>query len=309
MLLNHSPHPYTNTMSGLVDVNDIVAAANEFKPLNPTIVRLSSMILDPFTGTREMAKLIAFDQALTIKLLKAANSAYIGSAMRITNVGEAISFIGEYQTLNLLLSCTIGQELLAANLAAYGYAEGQLWRESVIASLAAEQCGRMFRTPVPQVSTTSALLYNVGKVVMSRFIKEDVQEYISLNKKGGQKTADAEMEILNVHYGEIGGLIAQHWGLPHEMVVGISFHHNPDTVCSSISDVTHVCHSMVEHLKNEAAQSSNSHQVNPNVIERLDPRYDNWLEKLEAYVCDRFSDVAPSYGLKADLTPKATAVT
>jgi len=199
MLLDHPTHPYTGTMSGLVDVNDIVAAANEFEPLNPTIVKLSSMILDPFTGIKEMANLIAFDRALTLKLLKAANSAHVGSAMRITNVGEAIAFIGEYQTLNLLLSCTIGQELMAANLEAYGYTEGQLWRESVIASLAAEQCGRMFRTPVPQVSATSALLYNVGKVVMSRFMNEDVQEYISLCKSGGQKTADAEMEILNVH--------------------------------------------------------------------------------------------------------------
>jgi len=288
-------------LPSIVNINAIIAAANNFNPLNPTVVKLSTMILDPYVGIKEMANLIAYDQALTLKLLKAANSAYVGRAMRITNVQDAISFIGEYQTLNLLLSCTLGSELLALKLEAYKAAEGDLWHDSVLSSITAEQAPRFFETSVPQVATTGALLYNVGKVVMARFISGEIMEYISICKAGGKDQIEAEMEILNVHYGEIGGLIAQHWGLPHEMIVGINFHHDPDIVKSSISDVTHICHNMVDYFRTEKGDEENAEdpvlKINPNVIERLKPNSDDWFEKLAEAVKERFEKVRSSYGL------------
>ena len=47
MLPDHPMQPDVVPLTGAVDVNDIVSAVNEFEPLNPTIVKLSSMILDP----------------------------------------------------------------------------------------------------------------------------------------------------------------------------------------------------------------------------------------------------------------------
>ena len=284
-------------LPNIVNINSIIEAANNFNPLNPTVVKLSTMILDPFVGIKEMANLIAYDQALTLKLLKAANSAYVGRAMRITNVHDAISFIGEYQTLNLLLSCTLGGELLNLKLEAYKAAEGDLWHDSVLSSIAAEQAPRFFETSVPQVATTSALLYNVGKVVMARFISGEVMEFISVCKASGKDQIEAEMEILNVHYGEIGGLIAQNWGLPHEMIVGINFHHDPDIVKSSISDITHICHNMVEYFRDEEDPKDAVLKVNPNVIDRLKPIAEGWFEKLAEAVKERFEKVRGSYGL------------
>lgn len=298
--VNDDPNQSYDTMEilpSIVNINAIIEAANNFHPLNPTVVKLSTMILDPYVGIKEMANLISYDQALTLKLLKAANSAYVGRAMRITNVQDAISFIGEYQTLNLLLSCTLGSELLALKLEAYKAAEGDLWHDSVLSSITAEQAPRFFDASIPQVATTGALLYNVGKVVMSRFISGEVLEYISICKAGGKDQIEAEMEILNVHYGEIGGLIAQHWGLPHEMIVGINFHHDPDIVKSTISDTTHICHNIVEHFRNEEEDQDQFDKIHPNVIDRLKPTTEDWFENLTEAVKERFEKVRSSYGL------------
>lgn len=281
----------------IANLDEIIDAAKHFPPLNPTVVKLSSMIVDPNVGLNEMSALISYDQALTVELLRAANSAYVGRAMRVTTVQEAISFLGEFKTLNLLLSCTIGSHLRTLQLAVYELLENQLWRDSVLASITAEQCSKVFRVHAPQVATTSALLHNVGKAVMARFMNTEIQEYISICKMSGKDQVEAEMEILNVHYGEIGGIIAQNWGLPFEITVGISFQHDPNIVKNITSDVTHVCYRMADFLSQNSNNPPSVHQIDQNVIERLKPTSKRWFEVLFELVRERYLKVCKSYDL------------
>ena len=289
----------------IANLDEIIDTAKQFPPLNPTVVKLSSMIVDPNVGLNEMSTLISYDQALTVELLKAANSAYVGRAMRVTSVQEAISFLGEFKTLNLLLSCTVGSHLRSLKLLVYNLLENQLWRDSVLASITAEQCSKVFRVHAPQVSTTSALLHNVGKVVMSRFMNAEIQEYLSICKMSGKDQVEAEMEILSVHYGEIGGIIAQNWGLPFEITVGISFQHDPNIVKNVTSDVTHVCYRMVDFFSQNPDHSKGEHLIDQSVIERLKPSSKQWFEVLFELVKDRYEKVCKSYDLSAPETTPA----
>ena len=291
-------------MSGMINLEKIIDAAKRFDPLNPTVVKLSSMLLDPNVGLNEISSLISYDQALTLKLLKTANSAYIGRAMRITSVQEAISFIGEFKTLNILISCTLGKQLRNSRLQAYDCLEGQLWRDSVLASIAAEQCSKVFRVHAQPVSATSALLLNVGKVILSRFISTEIQETIAICKKSGKDQIQAELEILDIHYAEVGGLIAHHWGLPFEITVGISYQHDPDAVKNTTSDVAHVCYKLVEHFSKDPTVETDEHNINPNVLERLQPSSKAWFDVFQNLVKDRYLKVCRSYDLpENDLIP------
>ncbi len=286
-----------HTFPGIVNLDEVLDAAKSFEPLNPTIVKLSSMLIDQDVGLNEISSLISYDQALTLKLLKAANSAYVGSSMRITTVQEAISFIGEFKTLNLLLSCTLGKQLREVKLPAYKDTEGLLWRDSVLASITAEQCSKIFRVHAPPESNTSALLLNVGKVVLSRFMSTEIQEYISVCKQKGNDQIQAEMEVMNIHYGKVGGLIAQHWGLPYEITVGISYQHDPDSVKNPTSDVAHVCYKLVEYLTQAKPDEQAELSIHSNVLERLQPSSKAWLDVLMELVRERYLRVCRSYDL------------
>ena len=283
--------------SGRINLDEVINAAKDFAPLNPTIVKLSSMLIDPNVSLNEISSIISYDQALTLKLLKAANSAYVGSAMRITSVQEAISFIGEFKTLNLLLSCTLGSQLRKAKLPVYDEVEGQLWRDSVLASITAEQCSKVFRVHAPPEAATSALLLNVGKVVLSRFISREIQDYISVCKMDGKDQIQAEMEILNIHFGEVGGLVAQHWGLPNEITIGIRFQHDPDVMKNTTSDVAHVCYKLVEYFSRAPSFETEKRMINPNVLERLQPSSKAWFEVMRELVKERYLKVCQNYDL------------
>ena len=291
-----------------VNRDEVINAAKSFEPLSPTIVKLSSMLVDTNIDLSEIISLISYDQALTYQLLKVANSAYVGSVSRITNVQEAAYFMGKFKTLNLLLACAFGSKLRNTKLPAYEEVEGQLWRDSVIASITAEQCSKVFRLRIPPETACAALLLNAGKVILSRFISDEMKRYISERRLSGRDQIQAELEVLDTHYVELGGIIAEHWGLPPEIAIGVKYQHDPDKVKKATSDVTHVCYRWIEFLSNPVSSGKGEIKINPNVIQRLQPSSKAWINVMQTLVKERYQKVCGDYGLhEKGLLPKQWA--
>ena len=295
-------------ISRKVHRDEVINTAKSFEPLSPTVVKLSSMLVDTNTDLSEIISLISYDQALTYQLLKAANSAYMGSASRITNVQEAAYFMGKIKTLNLLLACAFGSKLRSKKLPAYEEVEGQLWRDSVIASITAEQCSKVFRLRIPPETACAALLLNAGKVILSRFISDEMKRYISERRLSGRDQIQAELEVLDTHYVEVGGIIAEHWGLPPEIAIGVKYQHDPDKVKKATSDVTHLCYRWIEFLSTPVSSGNGEIKINPNVIQRLQPSSKAWFAVMQALVKERYQKVCGDYGLpEKGLLPKQWA--
>jgi putative nucleotidyltransferase with HDIG domain len=110
----------------------------------------------------------------------------------------------------------------------YGLAEGELWTHSVAASLAAEHLVLAAAGRLPSATTTAALLHDVGKLVMARFLDADVLLRVAQARDSGMTLPAAEAHVLGVDHGELGALVAQSWGLPLALVHGIGRHHEPD---------------------------------------------------------------------------------
>ena len=77
---SQDPRPERTSGKGkgteLVDLKQLIAQADALGPLPPTTVRLAEMADNLDSNLDEIADLIEFDQALTIQLLRAANSAF-----------------------------------------------------------------------------------------------------------------------------------------------------------------------------------------------------------------------------------------
>ena len=82
-------------------------------------------------------EIVQFDEALTASLLQSANSSWSASRSEITTVRDAVIRLGASPVLALTLGMTVRRQLLDS-LPQYGLGEGELWRHSVAASLAAE---------------------------------------------------------------------------------------------------------------------------------------------------------------------------
>jgi HD-like signal output (HDOD) protein len=211
----------------VLDLQQLIAKAYDLEPIPMSGTKLASLVADPESTLESIAEVVSFDQALTGRALRAANSAASASHSTITTVKDAVVRLGRSTMLTLGFGPKVRQQLQQA-VPEFGLAENMLWRHSVAAALAAESMGSMCKAQIPPESYAAALLHDVGKLVLARFLDADRLSYLQRAQSEGHcNPLQAEMEILEVNHAELGGLIARHWGLPERIALGIQYHHDP----------------------------------------------------------------------------------
>ena len=115
----------------MVELNDLIQHAREMKPLPASTIRLAALINSPNVDLNEVSEIISYDQALTMRLLRAANSVATGGSARATRASEAVFRLGLARVLSLAIAGSM-RDPFQRDVAAYGLAEGELWRHSAI---------------------------------------------------------------------------------------------------------------------------------------------------------------------------------
>jgi HD-like signal output (HDOD) protein len=210
----------------VIDLDALTTAAVELEPLPVSTTRLAALVCREAPEIDEVVEVVRFDQALTASLLATANSSWSSSRTRITTVRDAVIRLGTGPVLSLALGTAL-RTRLHRSVPEYGLAEGELWEHSVAAMLAAELLTRRSPRRPPAETATAALLHDIGKLVMARFLDGSLLETLHLASLEGVGRRQAEFDVLGVDHAELGGLVAQTWRLPPSLVRGISYHHNP----------------------------------------------------------------------------------
>jgi len=223
----------------MIEAAALVKAAHGLDPLPATVARLASLVVRPDWSLNDAAHLVEFDPALTGRLLRLANSAAMAGLSPVNTARDAIMRVGIGPALAFAAASGLRKQLKRA-LPEYGLTEGQLWRHSVASALAVEPIARRARTPVPPECFTAALLHDIGKIVLARFLSPDELKWLAEARDLGGSSLQAEMEVLGVNHAELGGQIAGHWKLPERLAAGITFHHTPDDGHDLVCDVVYL---------------------------------------------------------------------
>jgi HD-like signal output (HDOD) protein len=229
----------------VIDHKDLLSSAEALGALPATVTRLANIVSNPEHDIREIVEVVTFDQSLTATILRRANSAALGARFQIKTVRDATLWLGSGSLLSLALATNVSRKLNAA-IPAYGLAEGQLWKQSVAASLAAEEIRHQAGVEVPAEAPTAALLHDFGKVVLAQHFGARV-----LNMLAQAAVADnmgllaAEARVFGINHADIGGLVAQHWKLPHSIVDAIIHHHHAGEHRNPASAAVSLAHAMV----------------------------------------------------------------
>jgi len=283
-----------------VDRDALAASAASAEPLPHTVARLATLVSDPDSDIREIAEAVSLDVSLTADLLRRANSAALGGRATITTVRDAAIRLGRSTLLSLALTSSVGGRMTQA-LPAYGLQAGELWQRSVAALLAADVIRSRARTPVPAEAGTAALLHDFGKVVLARHFGDQILDMVALAAANeGLDLLEAERAVFGLTHAEIGGTVAEMWGLPLTIVDGITEHHEAHDGLSSVSaTVGLACTMSFEVSRDELTPEDHQRQAALLVTQaplfrilQLDHRaYDEIVEESRR----RFAEVAERY--------------
>jgi len=196
-------------------------------PTLPTVAsKVMEMTRDPQCSQIDLAAVVEQDPAIAARLLKLVNSPFYGIAGTVSSVQQALVFVGMSNIRNLVLSAS-AMEIFHEGGEIGPFSRKELWIHSLGCAIAARRLAQASRSLDPETAFTAGLIHDVGKVVLDRFFREDLERIIDLLDRHTASMAEVERSIMGLDHGEIGGYVAQRWRLPDVLQEAISYHHKP----------------------------------------------------------------------------------
>ena len=209
------------------DLKSIIKKIDSLKPVPQVANKVMSIAKDSNSSMADLSKVIVYDAAVTANLLKVANSAYFGMSGKGDSVHQAIVYMGMSQVIDLVTLASSSEDLKSAQTG-YGLDEGELWKYSISSALIARDLAEKKRAQDANLIFTAALLKDIGKVILSRYVGDSYKKINALVAEKGFSFREAEKEVIGIDHAELGGMVAETWKFSPKMVEIISNHHFPD---------------------------------------------------------------------------------
>ncbi|MEE8584287.1 MAG: HDOD domain-containing protein, partial [Acidobacteriota bacterium] len=168
---------------------------------------------------------IEYDPAVAANILRVANSAFHAGRGQIQNPRDAVVRLGTATLLNIVLGNYLNELTVEAPL--YNLSENDLWMHSAVSSMAAKEIKQQVNgsASVPQTAAIAALVHDIGKLIMVRYLHADPDEILSISRREKVTFVEAESCLFGCDHAEVGGAIARKWSFPDPITEAIERHH------------------------------------------------------------------------------------
>ncbi len=195
----------------------------ELPTLPQVLVGVSRVASDPTSSAADLAEVILKDQALTMKVLRVANSARYGvTAQRITTVSRAVVLLG-FQSVRAIAVGLGAYQLLSA-LRRGGGVLRSFWLHAVATAVVCQELAELLRYEVPEEAFVAGLLHDVGKLVLAEHDPKAAARVYDAPARGPELLRE-ETRAFGVNHVEVGAELARRWELPDVLVRAIEHHH------------------------------------------------------------------------------------
>lgn len=196
----------------------------ESLPSLPSVYRkLSQALLSEHASAELVTSIVQEDVGISAKLLQLVNSAFFGLSRRTTSLLQAVRYLGLATIRSLVLSHSVFEQL--------GQSEPALAEQGHEHALACALATRKFLKggPEAELAFTAGLLHDIGSLVLASELPGEYAVICESAKATGRPLHVVEIERLGVSHAAVGAYLLGLWGLPHEVLDIVAFHHAPWT--------------------------------------------------------------------------------
>jgi len=204
----------------------LIKGAKDIPVFSFVISKLVNVLGDPKASAKDVMHLISVDPGLSARVLHLANSAYYGLAREIDTIHRAVVVLGFNTIISLSISSSMGK-IFEGNNACAHLPGALLWKHSmgtaVCAKLIAHKTGLFDK----ETAFIAGLLHDLGKLLESSYLPEDLGNIIKLAKEKGIGFKDAEVQVIGMDHCEVAATLLKSWAFPSHLVESIQYHHEP----------------------------------------------------------------------------------
>ena len=208
--------------------DEILKSVKNIPAFPAAALKVMSLIDDPDFSIADVVDVIKYDQAIAANILRICNSAYFGLSHKVETVRDAVMRLGQQNVIRAVEAAGVSKFYKKAK--GYGLDANKLWEHSVGVALMSQILSkRIFNCEDARLYTT-ALLHDIGKVIMGEFVDESFMKIYDIVSSKGISFLEAEGEVIGIDHAELGGKIASQWNFPEDMREAIVYHHRPDLI-------------------------------------------------------------------------------
>lgn len=210
-------------------LDEILASADTLPPF-PDVVWKVMPLLKAMAPINQIEAVIKYDPVITARVLAFSRSPHFNRNRRIDSLQDAILLLGQQQLIQVILTACSAKYLAGKTASGYELMEGELWEHSVATAILAEILAQQIGFRDVLTVYTAALLHDIGKIVLNRFVGEYFESIFQVVQTGRGRFIDAERQVLGIDHQQLGTEIAKRWRLPNDVVTAIGNHHSPRQV-------------------------------------------------------------------------------
>ena len=251
------------------NLNEILARIKSFPSMPATGAKMLRMLEDPETTVDEIEDVLRHDPGLTGNVLRLANSAYFGIPSKVASTRQAVLLLGLKKLIQLVIASCVNA-VMDKPVPGYNMPPGDLWRHSIAVSIASEALVKDKKHIDAEDIFTSALLHDIGKLILGHFVKEE-REAIEKIADTGVPYVVAENMVLGTDHAEVGAQILGQWAFPRDVIDAVRWHHDPDFIDRRrpAIDIVYLANVLCQTGENGSKPEDYSSDLSPAVIERL----------------------------------------
>lgn len=200
-----------------------VEELRDLPTLPKVALEVRRIVSDPKSSMTDLMEVISKDPPISSRVLRIANSAYLGVPRKIDNLRTALVILGTKEISNLVMTITILRLFPASESG--GIDITKFWTHSAACAEVTAGLYEGLRLPVPASAYFAGLLHDIGKIILYQYFHEYHVKCHQLAQKANISAVEAELQVIGVDHGHIGGWLTQRWNLPDEISRAVSQHH------------------------------------------------------------------------------------
>jgi HD-like signal output (HDOD) protein len=185
-------------------------------PASPRIfARLTKLIQNDDIGLDYIASIIKMDPGLAAHILRVANSAYYGGAVKLSDIESAIARIG-FNEVHKVLSVVIAHDSFYQALPAYGITATEYADECIAVAVACETVAKRlgYDMNAPYIA---GLLHAIGKLAINLYLEKIEQSVDLSSTKIAGSLYEREETLLGLTSWKAGYELLKHWQFDPEI--------------------------------------------------------------------------------------------
>lgn len=206
----------------VVDRIGMIDHIESLPPLPAIVQRILSVTNSSDSSIEDVVRVLSEDQAFAAKILRVANSSFLGAGRQVAQVSRAVMLLGLVGVRNVVLGIATRDAIQSGATPPPEHAI--LWRHSIAVASASEAIARSVGFKPPEEAFVTALLHDIGQLAMVTFAPESFQT-VFREQERGVGFLSVEREHFGLDHTEAGFEILTRWGLPEQVCEVVRLHH------------------------------------------------------------------------------------